>query len=78
MIDFSFNQYIQIAILGGLLGTGGMTLTLYIFNSFGFANGDMVRAVGSLITKSYKNSLIPGLIIHFRSVDFFQFFMLLL
>lgn len=64
MIDYTFSQYIQIAILGGILGTGGMTLTLYAFHSFGFANGDMVRAVGSLITKSYENSLAPGLIIH--------------
>ena len=41
-----------------------MTLTLYAFDKVGLANGDMIRAVGSLLTKSYENSLLPGLIVH--------------
>jgi hypothetical protein len=67
MIDFTLTQYIQTAILGGLLGTGGMTLVLYAFDRAGLANGDMVRAVGTLITKNYENSILPGLVIHFLS-----------
>ncbi len=71
MIDFTLIQYIKIAILGGLLGTAGMTSVLYIFDRVGLANGDMVRAIGSLLTKSYENALIPGLIIHLLSGVFF-------
>lgn len=67
MIDFTLSQYIQTAILGGLLGTGGMTFVLYVFDKAGLANGDMVRAVGSLITKNYENSIAPGLVVHFSS-----------
>jgi len=67
MIDFTLSQYIQTAILGGLLGTGGMTFVLYAFDKAGLANGDMVRAVGSLITKNYENSIAPGLVVHFSS-----------
>lgn len=72
MIDYSISQYIQTAILGGILGTGGMTLVLYAFHKAGLANGDMVRAVGSFVTKKYENSIQPGLIIHFSSGVFFS------
>lgn len=71
MIEYSLSQYIQIALLGGLLGTGALTSVLYGFDRAGLANGDMVRAVGSLITKKYEGSLSPGLFIHFLSGIFF-------
>lgn len=29
------------------------------------ANADTMRAIGSLYTRSYENSLLPGFIIHF-------------
>ena len=35
------------------------------FVCLNFANGDMVRAIGSAITRREENSLIPGLITHF-------------
>ena len=71
MIDFSLTEYIKIILLGGLLGTTGMTSILYLFDKAGLANGDMVRAIGSLLTKSYEKALIPGLIIHLLSGLFF-------
>lgn len=72
MINYSLSEYIQIAILGGILGTGGMTLILYAFHKAELANGDMVRAVGSLVTKKYENSIRPGLVIHFSAGIFFS------
>jgi hypothetical protein len=50
--------------LVGLAATSLMTFTLYLFHWRGFANGDMVRALGSLVTKKYENSVKPGLMIH--------------
>lgn len=67
MFDLSVSEYIRIALLGGILGTGAMTLVLYLINNSGLAKSDMVRAIGSLITKSYNNSLAPGIIVHFLS-----------
>jgi hypothetical protein len=52
-------------ILTGVLATLGMTTFLYLSQATGFANGDMVRAIGSAITRREENSLIPGLITHF-------------
>jgi hypothetical protein len=50
--------------LVGIAATSLMTFTLYLFHWKGFANGDMVRALGSLLTKKYENSVKPGLLIH--------------
>ena len=67
MFELTIKEYIQIAILGGLLGTGAMTIVLYIIDRSAPVNSDMVRAIGSMITKSYENSFIPGLIAHIFS-----------
>ena len=57
--------------LVGIAATSLMTFTLYLFHWRGFANGDMVRALGSLVTKKYENSVKPGLIIHALGGIFF-------
>lgn len=67
MNDLVLLDYIKIAILGGLLGTGAMTLVLYMIDKSGLAKSDMVRAIGSLVTKQLDNSFVPGIIIHFLS-----------
>lgn len=58
---------ILMAIVAGLIATAGMTTFLWAVNRSGWAHADMVRAVGSLITKSYHNALGVGLIVHFIS-----------
>jgi hypothetical protein len=67
MSDLSALQLASIALAGGLLGTGGMTLFMWIVDRSGLVNADMMRAVGSLLTKSYDNALLPGVLIHFGS-----------
>lgn len=52
-------------ILAGILGTVGMTFVMWLINRSRLANADMMRAIGSLYTRSYENSLLPGFIIHF-------------
>ena len=54
-----------LTILAGLIGTGGMTLVMWLISKSGMANADMVRAIGSLFSRSLDESLAPGLIIHF-------------
>lgn len=58
-------RLIVMPIVAGLIATGGMTAFLWAIDRTGWTNADMVRAVGSLITKSYHNALGVGLIIHF-------------
>jgi hypothetical protein len=54
-------------LLVGIVATACMSLSLYLIHWSGFANGDMVRAVGSLVTRHYENSLPVGWVIHFSA-----------
>ena len=60
-------------ILAGLLGTTCMTSVMSVIHRSGFANADMVRAIGSMVTRTYENSLMPGILIHFTSGFIFAF-----
>ena len=64
---------ILIIILSGILGTGGMSLVMWLITRSGLANADMVRAVGSIYTRSYENALLPGIIMHFTAGIIFAF-----
>ncbi len=56
----------QISLIG-LLATTVMTAFLYFIHWAGFANGDMVRAIGSAITKRYDGSFWTGMAVHYVS-----------
>ncbi|MEE9251818.1 MAG: DUF6789 family protein [Thermodesulfobacteriota bacterium] len=53
------------AIVAGLLGTGAMSVFMWLIHRLGWANADMIRAIGSIFTKSYDNALVPGFVAHF-------------
>jgi hypothetical protein len=55
---------ILVTILAGILGTGGMSFVMWLITRSGLANADMMRAIGSIYTRSYNNALLPGIIIH--------------
>lgn len=58
-------RLIVMPIVAGFLATGGMTAFLWSVDRYGHVNADMVRAVGSLFTRSYHNALRVGLVVHF-------------
>ena len=64
MEDLSFGQVIWTVVVSGLLGTLAMTAVLIRITKAGWANADMVRAIGSLLTKEYESSFPVGLLIH--------------
>ena len=64
---------ILIIILSGILGTCGMSLVMWLITRSGLANADMIRAVGSIYTRSYENALLPGIIMHFTAGIIFAF-----
>jgi len=64
---------IIMVILAGLLGTAFMTFFMWMITDLGIAKADMVKAVGSLYTKKYENSLNPGLVIQFSFGVIFAF-----
>lgn len=50
--------------LAGLLGTLAMSLFLWIPEKLGFARLDIIRAVGSYVTKKRETAFLPGLALH--------------
>lgn len=65
-------------IVAGIVGTAGMSLAMWAITKSGVANAGMIRAIGSLFTKSYGNSFNPGIIIHFISGILFAFLYVIL
>jgi hypothetical protein len=60
-----------IVIVAGFVGTALMTGVMWFIHRSGWANADMSRALGSLITRRYENSLLPGIALHFAAGCFF-------
>jgi len=56
-------KFIWIVLIAGIIGTTGMTGFLEAITKSGIANADMVRAVGSLFTKSLESSFKVGIIV---------------
>ncbi|NIP29773.1 MAG: hypothetical protein GTN99_02475 [Candidatus Dadabacteria bacterium] len=59
--------------LSGIIATFIMILFLEFVTRTKLANADMVRAIGSIITRDYNKALIPGLIIQFAFGIVFSF-----
>ena len=58
-------ETVVLIIIAGILGTAGMSITMWLITQTRLANADMIRAVGSILTRSYENAFTPGLITHF-------------
>jgi hypothetical protein len=64
-------MFVILAIVAGLTGTIFMSAVMWFIHERKWANADMIRAVGSLVTKRYDNALVPGLLLHVLAGVFF-------
>ncbi|NIS09829.1 MAG: hypothetical protein GWO07_14000, partial [Candidatus Dadabacteria bacterium] len=55
---------LTVTIFSGIMATLMMIGIMELITRSKLANADMVRAIGSIFTKAYENSLTPGLIAH--------------
>lgn len=60
-------------VIAGVVGTALMSTVMTFIHRSGWANADMIRALGSLVTKSYDTALFPGLVIHVAAGTVFAF-----
>ena len=51
-------------VISGLIATLAMEMVMRLITGMKLANADMVRALGSLLTRNYSTALLPGLILH--------------
>ncbi len=56
---------ILVTALAGVIGTAGISIALWGISHTGIANAPMIRAIGSLFTRSYEDSFGLGLTVHF-------------
>lgn len=54
-------------LFAGAVGTAGMTVVMTLLHRKGWAHADMIRVLGSLLTRKYENALWPGLALHFTA-----------
>ena len=73
-MNTSIGNIIGIALIAGILGTACMTLFLQIITKLGIANADMVRAIGSLFTKTLKSAFSFGITLHMVSGIIFAYY----
>lgn len=73
MENISIGDLAAISLIGGIFGTIGMTIFLTVVSKSGYANADMVRALGSLFTKTLNSAFKVGIIIHICSGIIFAF-----
>jgi hypothetical protein len=57
-------KYLVTSLVAGVLGGLAMELAMWLIARGGLAKGDMILALGSLLTKSRENAYRVGLVIH--------------
>lgn len=57
-------EFLLSSILAGLVATAAMTSSMHLLTFFRFTNADMVRAIGSIFTRSMESALLVGGILH--------------
>ncbi len=57
-------NYLVTSLVAGVLGGLAMELVMWLIARAGLAKGDMILALGSLLTKSRENAYRTGLYIH--------------
>lgn len=57
-------NYLATSVIAGLLGGAAMLTAMWLMTRGGLAKGNMVVALGGMITKSRENALRVGLIVH--------------
>ena len=56
--------YLGTAIVAGILGGLAMEWVMWLISRAGLARGDMILALGSLVTKTRENAYRVGLVLH--------------
>ena len=57
-------EQVFVILTSGIVATLIMTAVMYLLTWQDFRRGDMVRAIGSLITRDYQRAFVYGLIVH--------------
>jgi hypothetical protein len=76
-VSLSIFTYVTLSVVAGVVGAIAMYVVMRVLNSWNWAHGDMVVAVGSMITKRRENSFGVGALVHLTTGILFAFLYLL-
>jgi len=54
-----------ITVLAGLIATSGMSILMWAITRSGVADADMIRAIGTIFTRSERSTFTVGLVTHY-------------
>lgn len=58
-------EYATISLIAGVVATAGITIYSSFITKLGWANTDMVRAIGGLYSRSHDSAKSVGMVVHF-------------
>lgn len=70
-------ELLWISAVAGIIGTTGMTVFLWVITKLDVVHVDMVRAMGSVFTKSLDSAMGVGVVIHYVAGIILAFFYVL-
>ena len=78
-LSLFLGKYLGTSLVAGVLGGAAMEFVMWLIARAGLAKGDMILALGSLLSKSRENAYRIGLVIHVTaSIGFALVYALLL
>jgi len=66
-------NFLIVGLLAGVVGTSGMTFVMHLITKTGITNADMVRAVGSIFTRTLDSATFVGFFVHYTMGIAFAF-----
>ncbi|QYM78275.1 hypothetical protein K0B96_13325 [Horticoccus luteus] len=76
-VSIPVSTYLLVSLVAGVVGAIAMYIVMRLLNVRNWAHGDMVAAVGSMITKRRENSFAVGALVHLVVGVVFAFLYLL-
>ena len=72
MRGITVGQFLWTALVAGILGAGAMEVTMWLIARFGWATGNMLVALGSMVTKVRDGAARVGAALHAAAALFFS------
>lgn len=76
-VSLSISTYAALSVVAGVAGAIAMYIVMRLLNTWNWAHGDMIVAVGSMITKRRENGFGVGALVHLATGVIFAFLYLL-
>ena len=60
----AYSDFLFTSVAAGVVATGGMTFLMHVITALEITNADMVKAIGSIVTRSLKFAWPVGMVLH--------------